>query len=404
MESIKVTLNPDNLSIGNTLSNGNLTLTNLYGFSIKATVGKSSGKWYWEVKFNGGNTSSSIGVASNSYVQNSAIAGNTALRVYSGSNGYKYPEGILYGAAWRIGDIIGIALDLDNYILEFFKNGTSMGISHTDLQNMGEVCPLHVGGGNGDTKTVTFNFGAVPFTYSPPNGFNPYTMTFSDRFVVIDPENNVSCGAIFNALVPKLNSNTGTNGTAISSSAYYDNIAWRSFDDDYTTKYISSFVPTATSPVYIGYKFNPPTIVRRYEFIAGLVDFKFLCSNDGVNWKLLDERTNQKADTANIKSFGVVNSDPYIYYKLETTKATTISDRVGISMVQFYSSVPVLINTVPIESDYIKYGYKKRDVVNLEDKYNSIKLKTNSIEMGSGKVFKQRLDTSKILIKKVTIT
>ncbi|MFE6075801.1 SPRY domain-containing protein [Paenibacillus sp. NPDC057886] len=168
------TLNPNDMSSGNVLSNGNLTLTNTASSSgIRATNGKITGKWYWEIKLDSSGASAvQLGISNKNFLYTSSL-NSPYLRAYVGSNGRKLPEDVPYGTAWGVGDTIGVALDLDNGTLEFYKNGGSMGVSHTNLGGMGEVFPL-IYSGTSTTKTITVNFGASPFKYLIPNGFVPY--------------------------------------------------------------------------------------------------------------------------------------------------------------------------------------------------------------------------------------
>jgi hypothetical protein len=164
-----------------TLSNGNLT-AQLVGAtaspysSIKGSVGRSSGKYYWEVtinSFTSDMTALTIGI----HNSNPFLTGysSTNLRAYR-QIGYKYPEGVTYGASYTTNDTISVLLDLDNGKLEFWKNGVSQGISHTDIKTLGTVYPFF----EFDTTntaynvTVTANFGATAFRYTLPNGYQPY--------------------------------------------------------------------------------------------------------------------------------------------------------------------------------------------------------------------------------------
>ena len=123
------TINPlDNYYCGGTLSNGNNTVVTgsvPYG-AITSTLGTSAGKWYYEIKVVAGSypfvgvmgtsskgTSQGVGYPSDGYG-------------YYGFNGdlYTSASGSSYGNTYTNGDIIGIALDLDNNKLYFSKNGT----------------------------------------------------------------------------------------------------------------------------------------------------------------------------------------------------------------------------------------------------------------------------------------
>ncbi|MCR8641569.1 SPRY domain-containing protein [Paenibacillus sp. N1-5-1-14] len=186
MATVNVTLNPNDTGIGNVLSNGNLTITNTKVYSsVRATHGKTKGKWYWEVKWNAGAISSIIGVANKTYNINTGMNTDLNVRSYAGNGGFKYPENTKYADGWLIGDVIGVALDLDKYSLTFYKNGVNMGISHTNLNVLGEVFPM-ISSMETSSKTLTVNFGATPFAYPIPSGFNPYIGYDINRILIFN--------------------------------------------------------------------------------------------------------------------------------------------------------------------------------------------------------------------------
>jgi len=72
-----------------------------------------------------------------------------------------------YGAAFVSGDIIGVALDMNAGTITFYKNGTSQGQAFSGIT--GTIYPAM--DAFSGTWTVTANFGASSFTYTPPSGF-----------------------------------------------------------------------------------------------------------------------------------------------------------------------------------------------------------------------------------------
>jgi hypothetical protein len=90
----------------------------------------TTGKWYCEVYIVGSANSTYIGVLGNEIVSgggNSNIPGGGSEGWgYLDANGNLYHNGSesSFGASLSAGDILGIALDLDNYKLYFSKNGT----------------------------------------------------------------------------------------------------------------------------------------------------------------------------------------------------------------------------------------------------------------------------------------
>jgi hypothetical protein len=129
--NVFATLNPlDNFYAGSTFSNGNNTITT--GSSNEtyntSTFGVSSGKWYWEYKFTGTTQQYMTGIASKLSTSTSDPLGYQHAEEYainqSGSGIYSNSVTTPYGSGnLASGDIISVALDLDNNNLYFAKNG-----------------------------------------------------------------------------------------------------------------------------------------------------------------------------------------------------------------------------------------------------------------------------------------
>jgi hypothetical protein len=158
-----------------TFSNGNLDVSDAassYG-AVLATLGASSGKWYWEVTcVSSGGSSGYIGIVPSSATDPTVFGYPGAGGSYSYStNGQKFTSnsGTTYGATYTTGDIIGVALDLDAGTLVFYKNGSSQGTAFSSLS--GSFVPS-VGDGAGATQySWTANFGQRAFAYTAPSGF-----------------------------------------------------------------------------------------------------------------------------------------------------------------------------------------------------------------------------------------
>ncbi len=172
--AINVTWNPNDKGIGTALSNNNLTATQssfIYG-GVRATEGVSTGKWYWEVKYDSG-TSIDVGIA-NKEAALKTWTGNSIdenIRCYYSVNGLM--SNGEYGSSFTFGDIVGVALDMDNGIVSFHKNGVYQGIVLNDIKSLGVVYPL-ISTGSSTGGTGTANFGATPFNYVIPEGYLPY--------------------------------------------------------------------------------------------------------------------------------------------------------------------------------------------------------------------------------------
>jgi len=167
-------MNPLDLTGVSSVANGNLQV-NISGSSsaaIRGSIAVISGKWYWEATAGSFVTANTfmVGVA-NSNVAITAASWITANAwSYYGSNGEKYNAGTssAYGATYTTGDVIGIALDMDNGTLTFYKNGTSQGQAFSGLTGKSLMPTMGTGL---YALTFNFNFGQQPFVYTPPSGF-----------------------------------------------------------------------------------------------------------------------------------------------------------------------------------------------------------------------------------------
>jgi hypothetical protein len=177
-----------------TLSEGNLKFVtpNQSIFSQQeGTIFPTSGKWYWEVFFvSSGNDAGVLGIQ-RSGLDIGAYPGKTA-------NGYgydSYGSGLkihnnsssAYGSSYGANDIIGVALDLDNGTLTFYKNNSSQGQAFSGIDSS---LGWSFSYGAGYLNTFVVNFGQEgsfagnktaqgnsdangygDFYYSPPSGY-----------------------------------------------------------------------------------------------------------------------------------------------------------------------------------------------------------------------------------------
>ena len=190
------TMNPlDNFYGQGTFSEGNLQIaqSDASYASLTSTIGVSSGKWYAEIKWTAQTTGnfpalSWIGIVGSVATATSMGVGNNAdsySYIGDGSDGGKKRNNgssSSYGDDYDVGDIIGIALDLDNNKIYWSKNGT--------FQNSGDPTSGSTGTGSafnlttpssgfyyfavsdqhdGESSTWQFNFGSPPFAISSSN-------------------------------------------------------------------------------------------------------------------------------------------------------------------------------------------------------------------------------------------
>ena len=167
------TLNPLRRSNdGPTYANGNLQVNGAGGnahYVGRASIGVSSGKWYWEATINSSITSTyypSPGILSMDENVPNQLGDGTSGHAYM-ANGQKYTNATLssYGASFTQNDIIGFALDMGAGTLVAYKNGTSQGTMVTGLTGSWAPSWNHY-----QSTSLIYNFGQRPFVYTPPTG------------------------------------------------------------------------------------------------------------------------------------------------------------------------------------------------------------------------------------------
>ncbi len=177
------TMNPlDNFYANGTFANGNNTVTSVSGDATynTSTLGVSSGKFYWECKWSAQPTGSTnqvlIGITKRPTTNANFFLGMKAWTyAYMAASGavLQSDSTIITYDTYSIGDIIGVALDLDNNRLYFSKNGVFQNssnpangtnpISITAPDSTAEDSGAYFAGfGDGNTnlqETGQFNFG-----------------------------------------------------------------------------------------------------------------------------------------------------------------------------------------------------------------------------------------------------
>jgi len=148
-----------------TPSNGNLRYITTTSSQTATTTLKFplSGKFYCEA------TMASLTGAGLSYIGITEGKGSVNQVMYV-SDGTKYSVAggaVAYGAGYTTGDVIGIAVDVDNGTLAFYKNGVNQGIAFSEFSAL-TLSSFGFGQNTGSltSRTTDFNFGQRPFKYS----------------------------------------------------------------------------------------------------------------------------------------------------------------------------------------------------------------------------------------------
>ena len=162
-------------------ANGNFSFANGNTYSsitsagynyVTSTLGASSGKYYCEMKANttGGSNKWMFGIASHPSLEDNAdyLGKDSDAYAYRGSAGdyYNNNNNTSYGNSCVAGDIIGVAMDLDNNKLYFSKNGT--------WQNSGD--PTSGSTGTGAISITTPSTGFYHFAWGDIDATGAHTM------------------------------------------------------------------------------------------------------------------------------------------------------------------------------------------------------------------------------------
>jgi len=193
------TWNPSDIGANLTLSNGNLTVTRDSAGawrSVRSTLSKSSGKWYWEITADVTTGDMLVGVGTSSFSLTNYCGSDANSYGWYGS-GSKYNNGgsTAYAPTYNTnGTVIGLALDLDNGKIWWSKNGVFTGdpVAGTGEAFSGlsgaffAAVSLYT-----TSQAFTANFGASAFSYSAPAGFTAGLLDFTGQFTGIVLEQGV---------------------------------------------------------------------------------------------------------------------------------------------------------------------------------------------------------------------
>jgi len=117
-----------------------VTTSNLH--TAAGTIAPTNGKWYWEVELDAtdGSNPSNVGISNLELDDKSNMPSKLAWGYgYNASTGDKQnsASNSSYGDSYGAGDIVGVAMDLDNGAVYFSKNGTFQ--ASGDLDHHGSV-------------------------------------------------------------------------------------------------------------------------------------------------------------------------------------------------------------------------------------------------------------------------
>lgn len=340
-----------------TLSNGNLTWTagsNHYN-NIRSTIYKTTGKLYCEFTVVSVPDQTIFGIAPYSFdcttdndTNCPAVNGGYAIR-NDAMKYYNSSSGSAYGVSFTQGDIVGMAVDLDNGKIYWSKNGVWMNnanpVSGTGYAFNGisgsfyVVMSLYPSG-----KSATVNFGSTAFAYAPPSGFIGWTsgvgstttswqlstsssgmLTTGDSIVgdgISQIPNTVtsSYSGLGSSIIPVMSS--FTSGTFTVSASTSQNPAWNACDGNQSTNW-SSY--TGTYPQWFQVDCGSLKTIRGYSISSDGANTPYSWtlagSNDGSSWTTVDTQSSVNTGwTAQVSRRFTLSTDAtYRYYKITGT-------------------------------------------------------------------------------------
>jgi hypothetical protein len=179
-----------------TLSEGMRKLvTNNNNAGVNGTISVTSGKWYWEIT---NSAASNLAEIYGIWQTDTATGGvrpgaagypgqtSNSWGYYGNGNLYNNASATPYGTTYTNGDVIGVALNLDDGELTFYKNGVSQGVAVTGLS--GRFVPCVACGLTSYPSTGSIcNFGVKPFAYTAPSGYKCLVSTNLPTPALPDP-------------------------------------------------------------------------------------------------------------------------------------------------------------------------------------------------------------------------
>ena len=164
-----------------------------------ATIGVSAGKWFWENKISAVGGGASVGIYPDttyntiSNVGTELHQGDPSIFYKSDGNKQVDDSASSYGDSYTTNDIIGVALNLDDNEIKFYKNGTvqnsGTAISVTSI-SPAFYFPVQAGVTN---SSVIGNFGNPPYANSSSvadeNGYGAFEHTVPNGFYSICTQN-----------------------------------------------------------------------------------------------------------------------------------------------------------------------------------------------------------------------
>lgn len=172
---VYATWNPSDKSANIALSNWNLTVSEPASnyWTVRATIWKSTGKWYWELN----NISITWWLRIYLWVWNASMSitawryvGDDANWWWYRSDGQKTNvwNAVAYWWAYNGGQVVWVALDMTAWTITMYLNNVSQWVMYSGLT--GTIYPVF----SMYWASAITNFGATTMTYTAPSWYNQW--------------------------------------------------------------------------------------------------------------------------------------------------------------------------------------------------------------------------------------
>jgi len=173
---------------GLALKDGNLAAKqgSASGMVISTVEPTPGGKFYWEVRIPFDSATSGevyAGIANPWYGSSTLYPIDYSVQLKTSGDPYFYTLGSTSTesvGAWTGGDILGLAFDVDAGTLRYYRNGFRMDFTHTSISTGNPWYPAMNCGTSATEYTYT-NFGQKPFSFNPPDGYEPLCLANTQR-------------------------------------------------------------------------------------------------------------------------------------------------------------------------------------------------------------------------------
>lgn len=243
-----------------------------------------------------------------------------------------------------------------------------------------------------------------------------FEYVFENKFLILSDDSkyySIKSSDPYLNLIPAMTSSTAPQGVASASSVEGSNAAYKAFDNLFTGNGWIAGSRNLTDQ-WLAYQFKKPTIINKYtitvtyEKSTAPKDWIFQGSDDGANWNDLDSQTEVTGWSLGVKrEFEFSNRNAYLIYRIFINSNDGSSYYVSIGemeMMQNYIGLISIGGATVSEDIIIKNGMNKQTIVDMNKVIpEKLFFDSESEVLGSGRLFKKSVETSKVPVKKVRI-